>query len=156
MLSLLVLPAVIFKLLNVVGKKKLDTQSGAVIGISLLLMFTGVGHFIKTDGMISMIPDFIPARTFIVIATGILELILALALLFRPTRNAAGITVMILLILFLPVNISAAVREVPMGGHAWGSVYLLVRIPLQLFIFAWTYWFAVRIRERRGIPFSRM
>ena len=144
MISLLMIPSAVFKLLEVIGFRRLDGRTGAVLGLALLFMFTGVGHFIKTDGMIAMIPDFIPGRAFLVIATGILELVLAIALVLPQTRRKAGIAVMVLLVLFLPVNVSAALREVPMGGHAWGPVYLLIRVPLQLLILYWAYRFAVR------------
>jgi len=32
---------------------------------------------------------------------------------------------------------------VGMGGHLWGPVYLLIRVPLQLLLIGWSYWFAV-------------
>jgi len=31
-----------------------------------------------------------------------------------------------------------------MGGHNLGPMYLLVRVPLQLILIGWAYWFAVR------------
>ena len=34
-----------------------------------------------------------------------------------------------------------------MGGHAWGPSYLFVRVPVQLVIILWAYWFAVRASE---------
>ena len=49
-----------------------------------------------------------------------------------------------MLVAFFPANIYAALNHVPMGGHAWGPVYLLVRAPVQLIILAWTYVFVIR------------
>ena len=45
------------------------------------------------------------------------------------------------LVAFFPANIYAALLHAPMGGHAWGPVYLLVRAPLQLFILWWIWRF---------------
>jgi len=44
----------------------------------------------------------------------------------------------------LPANIYAALKQVGMGGHVQGPRYLLVRIPLQVVLMAWAYWFAVQ------------
>jgi len=58
----------------------------------------------------------------------------------RPT----GIFLIAYLIVIFPSNVYAAVKRVPMGGHAAGPKYLWVRAPLQLVLAAWTWWFAVR------------
>lgn len=59
-------------------------------------------------------------------------------------RRLAGQSAALVLILFFPANIYAAYNHVPMGGHAWGLGYLLIRTPLQLAILAWTFWFVIR------------
>jgi uncharacterized membrane protein len=33
---------------------------------------------------------------------------------------------------------------VDIGGHAAGPAYLLIRLPLQLILIAWAWWFGVR------------
>jgi uncharacterized membrane protein len=48
------------------------------------------------------------------------------------------------LILFFPANIYAAINHIPLGGHAWGPAYLLIRAPLQAIILFWVYWFTIR------------
>jgi uncharacterized membrane protein len=50
----------------------------------------------------------------------------------------------VVLVLFFPANVYAALNHVPMGGHAWGPVYLLLRAPLQVIILLWVYWFTIR------------
>ena len=40
-----------------------------------MLVFTGVAHFVKTDLMIEMIPDFIPFKKETVYWTGLIEII---------------------------------------------------------------------------------
>lgn len=39
---------------------------------------------------------------------------------------------------------AGAFAQVPMGGHAWGPVYLLIRAPLQAAIVAWVWVFTLR------------
>lgn len=117
---------------------------GGVLGYAAAFAFFSVGHFVITDEMVSMLPDFLPARRPIVYATGLLEGGLALALLPTRTRAYAGIGCIAVLILFFPGNIYAAINGVGPGGHQWGPVYLLLRAPLQALLIFWGYWFAVR------------
>ena len=126
------------------GRSQETMQTAGVLGLTLVFCFTGVGHFIETKPMAEMIPPWLPGRVAAVYVTGALEILLALLALKRELRSRVGWVLLIMLILLLPVNIYAAIERVPMGGHAWGPVYLAIRIPLQLVLMAWTYWFAVR------------
>ncbi|WP_342074917.1 hypothetical protein [Yoonia sp. SS1-5] len=125
---------------------------GGVLGYAAAFAFFSIGHFVITDEMVSMLPDFIPARRPFVYATGLLEAGLALALLSKRTRPYAGIGCIAVLVLFFPGNIYAAVHGVGPGGHQWGPVYLLVRAPLQALLIFWGYWFAVRGRGFSSLP----
>jgi uncharacterized membrane protein len=122
---------------------------GGVLGYAAAFAFFSVGHFVITDEMVSMLPEFIPVRRPLVYATGLLEAGLALALLLKHTRAYAGLGCIAVLILFFPGNIYAAINGVGPGRHQWGSVYLLVRAPLQALLIFWGYWFAV---QGRGFP----
>ncbi len=119
-------------------------QLAAIAGASALFVFTGIGHFVKTSGMASMLPAWTPCPTLIVYATGIIEFALATLLLIPNTRSMASRFAIVLLALFLPVNIYAAFQQANMGGHAWGPAYLIIRIPLQIAIAVWIYWLSIR------------
>jgi uncharacterized membrane protein len=134
------------------------TQAAGVIGLSVLFFFTGSGHFLQTEAMAQMLPPWVPAPVALVYLTGVLEFAIAIALILPDTRRQAGWMAAAVLVLFFPANIYAAMNHVPMGGHAWGPVYLLVRAPLQLAILLWVYWFTIRRPRgavaREGIPVS--
>ena len=121
------------------------TSFAANIGASFLFFFTGIGHFVKTDGMASMLPSSLPYKIPLVYATGILEFALAILLCVPSTRRRVALSALLLLILFLPVNIYAAFQHADIGGHSLGPLYLLIRIPLQLVICAWIYYFSIRL-----------
>ena len=114
------------------------------IGVALVFAFTGVGHFIKTSAMIQMLPASVPMRVPIVYASGVFELLASVAILIPSASRQTGILLCIFLLLILPSNIYAAVQRVDFGGHGTGPIYLLVRVPLQLFLIGWIYWFAIR------------
>ncbi len=119
-------------------------KSGAVIGLGIAFVFFGLGHFIKTDEMVQMLPPFVPYKTVLVYFTGFLELGLGMLLLFSKSRKVVGLLCIAVFILFFPANIYAAMNYVGMGGHSWGPVYLFIRVPLQLILISCTYWFVVK------------
>ena len=115
-----------------------------VVGIALVFCFTGIGHFLKTEEMSAMLPPWVPLQSALVLATGLLEIAAAAAVLVPRLRRQVGWLLIAMLLAFLPVNVYAAINRVDMGGHAWGEVYLLIRIPLQLILIGWIWWFAAR------------
>ncbi len=117
-------------------------------GIALVFAFTGVGHFLKTQEMTLMLPDWVPARLPLIYVTGILELLAAVLIFVTPLSRHVGRALIVFLVLIFPSNIYAAWERVDFGGHAAGPGYLLVRLPLQLFLIGWVYWFAVRPDDR--------
>ncbi|MCI0483249.1 MAG: hypothetical protein L0Y78_01570 [candidate division NC10 bacterium] len=122
----------------------LDAGTRGRISLALVLVFTSIGHFIRTQAMVHMLPPAIPMREAIIYVSGALELFFAVGLLVRRFAYIAGVCIVAFLILVLPANIYAAVNRVEMGGHHLGPMYLLVRVPLQLILAGWTYWFAIR------------
>jgi len=141
MVGLLVVPYLVTRMSDVSATRR---GWAGVLGLSTVFLFTGVGHFIETESMAQMIPPFLPMRTTAVQALGVVEIVCALALLVPGLRHRTGWLLIWLLLLLLPFNIYAAIQRVPMGGHVWGPVYLLIRAPLQLILMAWTYRFATR------------
>lgn len=117
------------------------------IGMSVMLLFTAIGHFAFSKGMQMMLPDFIPFKKTMVIASGIIEIAAAIGLLIPAFRELTGWLLILFFILILPANISAALRHVDYQKgttNGAGPPYLWFRVPLQLFFIAWVYWFAVR------------
>lgn len=144
-LFILVSPALvgigIDRLHNDGGKRAL---TGAALGLSFSYFFFALGHYVKTEGMVEMLPSFVPYRHEIIWLTGLWEIGIAIGLLFQKWRYHAGIASIITLIAFFPANIYAASNAIGLGGHTWGLEYLLVRAPLQLFLIWWSYQFAVK------------
>jgi uncharacterized membrane protein len=148
MLILLVTPYGVLRVVRMLTDREFDLHNGGVIGLTLLFILTGIGHFTDTDSMAQMLSPWVPARVGIIYLTGVLEFAIAAGFLFRRFRRLTGWVAATMLVLFFPANIYAAIYHVPQGGHAWGPVYLLIRAPLQLIIFLWVYWFTIRASER--------
>jgi uncharacterized membrane protein len=116
------------------------------IALAAVVAFAASGHFVQTDGMSQMLPPWVPMRVPVILATGVLEIAIAAALLVPRLARPTGIFLIVYLVLIFPSNVYAALVRAPMGGHAMGPKYLWVRAPLQLLLIAWTWWFAVKRR----------
>jgi uncharacterized membrane protein len=155
MLVIMTAPWAIARVMSLATGRPFDGRGAGAIGLGLLFLFTGSAHFIQTESMERMLPEWVPMRRLQVLATGFLELAIAAGFFVPRWRRFAGWVAAALLVSFFPVNVSAALRQVPVGGHAWGPSYLLIRGPVQLAILGWVWWFTLR-RPRvvdRGIAF---
>ncbi len=144
MLILLVAPYGLLRVVQLFTERDVDLYGAGAIGLTLLFILTGIGHFIDTDPMVQMLPPWVPARVAIIYVTGVFEFVIAAGFLFSRFRRLTGWIAAPMLVLLFPANIYAAIYHVPQGGHAWGPVYLLFRAPVQLIIFFWVYWFTIR------------
>lgn len=82
MLVLLMAPYAILRGRRVLTGRDFDGRNAAAIGLTLLFIFTGIGHFIDTASMAQMLPPWVPARSAIIYLTGLMEFALAVAFLF--------------------------------------------------------------------------
>ncbi|UXI00005.1 hypothetical protein [Photobacterium sp. TY1-4] len=130
----------------------LARQQQAFWGLSLAFIFFAIGHGVETQGMVAMLPPWLPVRLELVYATGLLELVIAAGLLIPRFRIRTAQLAIGVFVIFFPANIYAAMHQVGLGGHQWGPVYLLLRAPLQCILIAWAYYFCLKpipVREQR-------
>jgi len=129
-------------------RKEYDFALSARVAMSMMLVFTAIGHFVFTKGMSMMIPQFIPFKESFVYLTGIFEVLLAISLLIPKLKVISGWTLIIFLLLMLPANIYASINNVNYQKGTFdgnGLAYLWFRIPLQILFIIWTYICTIRI-----------
>lgn len=104
-------------------------MGSALIGVGAL-------HFIAPKPFIAIVPEELPAKGFLVYATGVLEVAGGVQLIRRPTRRLGWMLTALLLVVF-PANVNMAVREVDAGGPMavprWAA---WARLPFQ-FLMIW-------------------
>jgi len=154
LLLLLVAPYLLLTLANrYVGGFKIAPTTRARIGLSLIFVFTAIGHFIRPQEMSAMLPPSVPHRIEIIYLTGIFELLGAIGVWIPRLMKLAGLCLMLLLICVLPANIYSAINRIDFGGHGSGVSYLLVRVPFQFLVIWWVYyateqsWFMKQSKE---------
>ncbi len=134
---------VVIKLTN----HKYNFPLSARIAMSVMLVFTAMGHFMFTKGMVMMIPEFIPFKTGMVYLTGVIEIAAAIGLLIPGLRVLTAWLLILFFLLLLPANINAAMKHLDIEKGTFngsGLNYLWFRIPLQLFFIVWTYISSIR------------
>jgi uncharacterized membrane protein len=143
LLLLVLLLAGPFLILTLAGRLlprfQIASAKRARVGLSLFFVFTAIGHFISTQEMATMLPAAVPYRIELIYFTGILEFLGAVGVWIPRLSKVTGVLLILMLIGLLPANIYSAINRVDFGGHGAGPLYLLVRIPVQLFALWWTY-----------------
>lgn len=142
--ALLAFPMVVAWMVARARHREFHPRDSAAIGLGVVFLFTGVGHFVMTVPMSEMLPPWVPARIAIIYATGILELALGVLLFIPKARRLAGWIALLFLIAVFPANVYASIIRHPMGGGEWGLMYLWVRAPLQLLLIGWAWCFLIR------------
>jgi uncharacterized membrane protein len=112
--------------------------------MAVTLIVTGISHFTNSDPMVAMMPDFIPAKRELVYFTGVCELAAVFGLLWDKTVRLASILLIVFFVLVLPANIAGSLKSVNFGGMEYGPLYLLFRVPLQIFLIWWVWYFGLR------------
>ena len=128
-------------------KGSFEYATSGRIAMSLMLLFTAIGHFAFTKGMSMMLPAFMPYKTVIIYLTGIIEIVAAIGLFIPSTRVLTGWLLIIFLILILPPNIYAAINQIDYQKGTFdgnGLIYLWFRVPLQLLFIIWTYFVTIK------------
>jgi uncharacterized membrane protein len=104
-----------------------------------MFLFTARAHFGSVRGDLErMIPPALPMPGLLVTVTGLLEILGAVGILLAATRQGAGLGLVVLMVLMFPANVSAARREITIGGMA--PTRLGVRLPIQLVLILITWW----------------
>lgn len=124
--------------------KPIDIRRYACWGLGIAFLYFFLGHIVKTEGMVEMLPAWVPFRVALIYVTGFLELIIGLALFIPRYQSIAAKLAIVVLVLFFPANIYAAIHAVGLGGHQWGPVYLAIRAPLQIVLIAWAYFLCLK------------
>ena len=153
LIILLVTFAVLYLLDRFALRGRIGLSLAGRIAMAAMLVATGISHFTNTEEMIAMTPDFVPAKRELVYFTGVCELAAVVGLIWNKTATLASILLIVFFVLVLPANIAGSLKSVNFGGMEYGPLYLLFRVPLQLFFIWWVWWFGIRlnpITDRRN------
>jgi uncharacterized membrane protein len=121
---------------------------GASLSRALLaLIFTVAGtlHFVFPEVYEKIMPPYLPLHRELVCLSGALEVLGGLGLLPERTRRAAGVGLVLLLLVVWPANLQMLLDARASEQPSWWVTLLWARLPLQVALIAWV-WSAARSR----------
>ncbi len=111
--------------------------------LAALFIGSGILHFAASDGFVRLMPPALPYPLELVYLSGAIEGTLGALLLVPRTQRAAAWGLIPTLVAIFPANIYGALTAA--GDHPampGVSVELAwLRLPLQLVLIAWAYWY---------------
>ncbi len=75
--------------------------------LAAFLGFAGVQHFVRPEAFLAQVPPYLPAPELLVVVSGIVEIMLAVALVALPRwRRLVGLATLLFFLAVLPGNIA--------------------------------------------------
>lgn len=118
------------------------------LALSLMFVLSGILHLTYKEGIYLSYPDFLP-QTFkikLVFGIGDLQFAFAASLVFQDIARIIVPFVLLYLLLGLFTQINACIKKVSIkrGNYTGrGFIYLFFKIPEQLIIIGWAYYFVL-------------
>lgn len=113
-------------------------QRSGLACVFIWFFIGGIAHFALTSVEMRIVPPYIPWPRAAVLVSGVFELLGAAGLLYRPSRRAAGIGLLLLTLAVTPAHIYMLQRPELFGIPYWA---LVLRLPIQaglLVLIAWS------------------
>ena len=112
--------------------------------MALAYVVAGVNHFANTAFYLNIMPPYLPSPYFLVMASGIAEIVLGIGLVVPRTSRAAAWGLIALLVAVSPANLHMAMH--PELYQDIPTELLWIRLPLQLLLVLWAFWYT-RLNE---------
>ena len=104
-----------------------------------VMTLAGINHFIMPRTYEKIMPDYVPAHREMVYASGVAEIVGALATMHPKTRRAGGWLLLITLVGIFPANLNMALNAERYPDIPGGLATLLARLPLQVLFIYWVW-----------------
>jgi uncharacterized membrane protein len=109
--------------------------------MTVFMTAAGVMHFVNPGAYVAMMPAQLPAPLLLVQISGVAEIAGGLGLILPQTRRLAAWGLIALFLAIFPANVNMAVHHLPLDGKPVAPALLWARLPLQLVLIAWAYWY---------------
>lgn len=116
-------------------------RHGVRLLLAAILLVAGVAHFTMTEEFLGQVPGFFPARTFVVQASGVMEVALGLALLVATGRGQVlvGVVVAAFFVAVFPGNLWQLFNASDSFGLD-STTARVIRLPFQALLIAGALW----------------
>ena len=122
-------------------------RRAAIVFVFLWFAIGGIAHFVFTETEMRIVPPWMPWPRAAVLVSGVLELLGAAGLLWRPTRRPAGIGLFLLTLAVTPAHFYMLQRPELFPSIPYAA--LVARLPVQVALLALIAWSTFGERDRR-------
>ncbi|HWL45256.1 MAG TPA: DUF3291 domain-containing protein [Ilumatobacter sp.] len=132
-----------------------NTRAIARCGMAVAFVVAGIAHLANPTPFEQHLPSWVPGAAALVLATGVVEIALGLALALAPgrpssaARRTSGWLTAAYLVAIFPANVYVAVAAVDVDGQP-GGFYPWLRLPFQALFVAWVLWSTADSRNTGG------
>ena len=112
--------------------------------LTVVMVIAGINHFYNPEPYLGMMPDALPAHALMVQLSGVAEILGGLGLILPQTRRLTAWCLIALFVAIFPANLNMALHHLPLGDKAVPQWALWARLPLQVVLIMWAYWFTKR------------
>lgn len=114
---------------------KRETVRGSVRGLLAIFYLTGgVFHLLRPRAFLAIIPQWVPAPEWVILLTGLAELVAAPALVqpwSKPLRHAAGVGLALYAVCVYPANVNHMLLDLAKADDGLGLAYHIPRLLAQ-------------------------
>ena len=113
----------------------------ARLALGVVLLGAGISHFTNAESFLAQVPAWLPAPDAVVAISGVIEVILGVALLATPRRfqPPLGWVVAAFLVVIFPGNVSQFVSGTP-GFGLDSDAARFIRLLFQPVLVVWALW----------------
>lgn len=127
------------------------TKTVLRIILAIFYFAAGIAHLRSPAGFITITPDWVPFPEFVVLMTGIAEIVGAVGLFIPRFRKAAGVGLALYAVCVWPANFNHALNDIMIGGVDLGWSYHGPRLAFQPVLI----WLALWVGEVIDWPFRK-
>jgi uncharacterized membrane protein len=113
---------------------------GARLVLSTIYLAAGILHVASPEKFLPIVPGWVPAPEFTVVATGVCEIAGALALLTTRLRKIAGVMLALYAVCVFPANVKHALEQIDLPGLPSSWWYHAPRLAFQPVLVWWALW----------------
>ena len=97
-------------------------------------MKIGIDLFLDPECFEPIVPGILGAPRFWVLASGAVEIIIGMMLIFPKTQKIGGRSSAILLIMLYWANLNMWINDIPIGGQSFEDKWHVLRLIIQLLL----------------------
>ena len=117
--------------------------------LGLFFVTAGVKHFISPDFYLKIMPPYLLGHLFLVYLSGFFEMALGVLVVIPKFTRRSAWGLIALLIAVFPANIHMSIN--PVLYPEYNPAVLCLRLPLQVVLIAWAYWYTEADAEKKPI-----